>query len=150
LSVPILSLWNRIQGFIAAFLSGLIFLIAGIADVPVFGQTYIEFVLKYFPGLDSTTQTALAQTLNVMMLIADYTGLSVLAAAVLILLGRVRIARIILFFVVGVGIFGFAVPIFAALFQGASSLEIAINSVSTKYALAALFALLAQNYAKKA
>lgn len=148
--MPVLSLWNRIQGFIAAFLSGLIFLIAGIMDVPVFGQTYIEFVLKYFPWLDSATRAALSQTLAIMMLIADYTGLIVLAAAVLILLGRVRIARLILFIVVGVGIFAFAVPIFTALFQGAASLEIAINSVSTKYALAALFALLAQNYAKKA
>ena len=150
MSVPVLSLWNRIQAFIAAFLSGLIFLIAGITDVPVFGQTYVEFVLNNFPWLDPATQAALSQTLAIMMLIADYTGLIVLVAAVLILFGRVRIARLILFIVVGVGIFAFAVPIFTALFQGAASLEIALNSVSTKYALAALFALLAQNYAKKA
>jgi len=150
MSVPVLSLWNRIQAFIAALLSGLIFLVAGITDVPVFGQTYIEFVLKYFPWLDAGTQAALSQTLSIMMLIADFTGLLILVAAVLILLGRVRIAGLILFFIASVGIFAFAVPIFTAMIQGVVSLEIALNSVSTKYALAALFAMLARSYVKKA
>jgi hypothetical protein len=144
LNVPVLSLWNRIQGFIAALLSGLIFLIAGI-NLPIFGRTILEFLQTTFPGLSGYTQTIL----NIMMLIASYTGVLVLVAAVLILLGRTAIARVILFFVVSVGIFAFAVPVFTALFQGANSLEIAINGISTKYALAALFALLAKNYAKK-
>jgi hypothetical protein len=145
MSVPVLSLWNRIQGFIAALLSGLIFLIAGI-NLPIFGQSILETLQTYFPTLDIYTGTIL----SVMMIVASYTGLIVLVAAVLILIGRVAIARVILFFTVSVGIFTFAVPVFIAIFQGVNSLDIAINGISTKYALAALFALLAKNYAKNA
>ena len=142
--MPVLTLWDRIQGFIAALLSGLIFLIAGI-NLPIFGQTILEFLQTHFPGLGAYTQSIL----NIMMLVASYTGVFVLVAAVLILLGRTVIARVILFFTISVGIFAFAVPVFTAIFQGANTLEVAINGISTKYALAALFALLAKNYAKK-
>jgi hypothetical protein len=145
MSVPVLSLWNRIQGFIAALLSGLIFLIAGI-NLPVFGQSLLEILQSYFPALDVYTGTVL----SIMLIVANYTGLIVLAAAILILIGRVAIARLILFITIGVGIFAFAIPVFTAFFQGVNSLDIALNGISTKYALAVLFALLAQNYAKKA
>ncbi len=143
MAVAVLSLSNRIQGFIAAFLSGLIFLVAGI-NLPIFGQTILEFLQTYIVGLDANIQI----TLNFLMLIASYTGVSVLVAAVLILLKKPRIARILLFFVASVGIFTFAVPVFTAIVQGANSLEVAINGFATKYALAALFAILAKNYCK--
>ncbi len=151
MSLPVVSKWNRIQAFIAALLAGVVFLVAGIRDMPVFGQTYIEFVANYFPGLDPTAAAAaLAQTLTVMMLIADFTGWIIFGAAILILLGRVRIARIILFFVAGVGLFAFAIPLLTGLIHGVASLEMAIDSVATKYAVAALLAMMARLYVKKA
>ncbi|MHA1831779.1 MAG: hypothetical protein ACTSWR_09635 [Candidatus Helarchaeota archaeon] len=55
----------------------------------------------------------------------------------------------ILFIVMGVGIFAFVVPIFTALINGIAQLSIAIDSISAKYAVAVLFALLAKLYADK-
>ncbi len=49
----------------------------------------------------------------------------------------------------GVGIFAFVVPIFTALINGIAQLSIAIDSISAKYAVAVLFALLAKLYADK-
>ncbi|MHA1650596.1 MAG: hypothetical protein ACTSYB_10425 [Candidatus Helarchaeota archaeon] len=150
MSLPGLSVWNRIQAFICAFLAGLIFIISGITSLPVFGQKYLEFVQTYFTSLDPIAQATLAQILTIMMLIADFAGIIILVAAVLILVNKIRLARIILFFTVGVGVIGFAIPIFAGLFNGIASLEMAIDSISTKYAVAALLALLARVYVKKA
>ncbi|MFX1295463.1 MAG: hypothetical protein ACFFD2_11525 [Promethearchaeota archaeon] len=148
MSLPGLSLWNRVQASICAFLSGIIFVIYGLSSI-VFGYSYLEFVQTYFTGLSPTAQVALSNIIDILMLISNFAGWIVLVSAVLILLGRVRIARIILFITVGIGTFAFALPLFIALFNGVASLELALDSVATKYAVAVLLALLARSYARK-
>lgn len=148
MSVPGFSLWNRIQAFICALLSALILIIYGLSSF-VFGYTYLDFVQTYFITLSPSIQATITQIMDVMLWISGVAGWIVLAAAFLILAGKTGIARIVLFITVGIGSFAFALPFFIALFHGLASLEIALDSVATKYAVAALLAMLARAYARK-
>ncbi|MHA1229680.1 MAG: hypothetical protein ACTSRP_04495 [Candidatus Helarchaeota archaeon] len=140
---------NRIKAFITSFCAGIIFLVSGITDIPIFGQRYLEFVQTYFSSIDPTIQVVISNVLNIMMTIANYTGLIVFISSILILFGRVRITRIILFIVVGIGIYGFLIPIITALVGGIYSVSLVIDSISTKYAVAVLLTLISKQYLDK-
>ena len=139
---------NRIKGFLSAFTAGLIFLISGITDIPIFGQSYIEIILEY-TTLDAITQATLGNILNIMMFISNFTGAIILGAAFLILFKRIRIAKIILLIVMAAGLFGFFIPIFVSIFGGIFSMAAAINAIASKYAVAVLLTLLSKQFADK-
>ncbi|MHA1268169.1 MAG: hypothetical protein ACTSPY_00155 [Candidatus Helarchaeota archaeon] len=143
------SLMNRIKSFLVAIAAGIIFIVSGITDTPVFGQSYIEFILSH-TNFDLGTQLALSNILNIMMLIANFTGAAIIIAGFLILFKRIRIARIILFIVMAAGLYGFIIPIFVSIAGGLSSLSIAVDAVASRYAVAVLLTLLAKLYADKA
>ena len=148
MSVTGLTTWNRIQAFICALLSAVILIVYGLSSF-IFGYSYLDFVQTYFITLVPATQAMIIQIMDVMLWISSFAGWVVLIAAFLILAGKTTIARLILFITVGIGTFAFALPFFIALFHGLASLEIALDSVATKYAVAALLALLARSYARK-
>ncbi|TFF88868.1 MAG: hypothetical protein EU549_02200 [Promethearchaeota archaeon] len=142
------NLMNRIKGFLSALTAGIIFLVSGITDIPVFGQSYIELVLEN-TMLDPVTQTTLGNILNIMMLISNFTGAIILIAAFLILFKRVRIAKIIILIVMAAGLFGFVIPIFVSITGGITSLSATIDAIASKYAVAVLLAMLSKQYASK-
>jgi hypothetical protein len=148
MSKKISNLMNRIKGFLTAFTAGFIFLISGITDTPIFGQSYIELLLAN-TTFDTITQGTLSNILNIMMLISNFTGAIILIAAFLILLKRVRIAKIIIFIVMAAGIFGFIIPVYVSIIGGAISSSAAINAIVSKYAVAVLLTLLSKQYAEK-
>lgn len=139
----VLSLWTRILGFIAALLSGLIFVVGSLRAV-LFGESFLEYLIV---ELGITVESA--GVLTIIMTIATYAGWIILVAAVLILLGRVRIAKIILFIVIGTGLLGFFIPVVAALAQGTITMEVLLNGDATMYLVATLFGLIAKLYCDK-
>ncbi|MBD3227772.1 MAG: hypothetical protein GF329_06250 [Candidatus Lokiarchaeota archaeon] len=142
------NLMNRIKGFLSAFTAGIIFLVSGITDIPVFGQSYIQLILEN-TVLDPATQATLGGILNIMMLISNFTGAIILVAAFLVLFKRVRIAKIIIFIVMAAGLFGFVIPVFVSIAGGITSLTATIDAIASKYAVAVLLAMLSKQYAGK-
>jgi len=139
----VFSLYTRILAFIAALLSGLIFILGSLRAV-FFGESFIEYLLN-----ELMLSVALAQVFNILMLIASFAGWIILIAAVLILLKRIRIAKIILMIVIGTGLLSFFIPVVAALVQGTLSLQVLLNGDATMYLVATLFGMIAKLYCDK-
>ncbi|NVM30912.1 MAG: hypothetical protein HWN65_18875 [Candidatus Helarchaeota archaeon] len=144
-----LSLWPRIMGFVAAVLSGLIFVL-GSLRATFFGESFID----YLTGDPLYLPLDLASTYDILMKVAGYAGYIILAAAVLILLGRVRIAKIILFIFIGTGLLSFFIPVIASLSSTGLSpqdlLTVLLNGDATMYLVATLFGIIAKLYCDKA
>ena len=143
-SEAVLSIWSRIMGFVAALLSGLIFVLGGLRGV-FFGESFAVNLINTL-GLDPVV----AQTYDMILSAAAYAGWIILAAAVLIILGRVRIAKIILFIVIGAGLLSFFLPVVAAIGQGTLSLQVLLNGDATMFLVATLFGIIAKLYCDKA
>jgi len=142
------SVKTKISAFVAALLSGLIFLYSGIVDNPVFGQSILEKVQLYFGNVSPAVQGGLAAALNVLLLIANFTGFVVFAAAILILVNKTKAAKITLMIAIGTGLFAFITPIIPAFFVGSDAIRMALEGIATKYALAVLFGLISRLYLK--
>ncbi|NVM53169.1 MAG: hypothetical protein HWN66_05660 [Candidatus Helarchaeota archaeon] len=136
-------MWTRILAFAAALLSGLIFVL-GSLRAQFFGESFAQYLIIYF-GMEAT----LAQTFDILMKIVNFAGWIILAAAVLILIKRVRIAKIILFIVIGTGLISFFIPVIAALAQGTLTVEVLLNGDATMYLVATLFGIIAKLYTDK-
>lgn len=140
-----MSLWARIMAFVAALLSGLIFVLGSLRGV-FFGVSFADYLAAIIPGIE----TGLAQTLEILMMVASFVGWIILVAAILILIGRVRIAKLILFIVIGTGLLSFFIPVVAALTQGTLSLQVLLNGDATMYLVAVLFGMIAKLNCDKA
>ncbi|MHA1132423.1 MAG: hypothetical protein ACTSQQ_16670 [Candidatus Helarchaeota archaeon] len=131
------------MAFSAAMLSGLIFIL-GSLRAQLFGMSYLDYLTSVL-GLDIST----AQIFNVLMLVASYAGWIILAAAALILIRKDRIAKIILFFVIGTGLISFLIPVIAALVSNSLSLGILLNGDATVFLVATLFGIISKLYVDK-
>ena len=140
-----MSIWARIMAFIAAILSGLIFILGSLRAV-FFGQSFIVYLQD--PPFNLSFD--IAGIFDILMKIASFAGYIILGAAVLILLGKVRIAKIILLIVIGTGLLSFFIPVMAALSQGTISIEVLLNGDSTMYLVATLFGIIAKLNCDKA
>ncbi|MHA1831780.1 MAG: hypothetical protein ACTSWR_09640 [Candidatus Helarchaeota archaeon] len=89
MSKVVLGFWNRIKAFLACFVSGIIFLVSGITNIPIFGQRYLEFIQNYFTGLDPISQVIIANILAIMILISDFVGCIIFISSFLILFNRI-------------------------------------------------------------
>lgn len=132
------SIWTRLMAFVAAILSGLIFIFGSLRAV-FFGQSFIEYLMVDL-GLAQST----AEAFNILMMVACYAGWIILGAAVMIIIGRKRIAKYILLIVIGTGLLSFLVPVIAALAQGTLSMEVLLNGDATMYLVAVLFGMIAK------
>ena len=137
------SIWSKILAVIAAILSGLIFIV-GSLRAQFFGQSFLEYLIVEL-GLAVST----AQAFNILMMVASFAGWIILGAAVLIAIGRVRIAKIILFIVIGTGLISFLIPVIAAIASNTLSLEILLNGDATIFLVATLFGIIAKLYLDK-
>lgn len=144
----VLSLWTRILAFIAAVLSGLIFVLGSLRAV-FFGQSFAGYLTSLVPSI----APAVAEAFETVMLVASFAGWIILGAAVLILLGRVRIAKLILFIVIGTGLLSFFIPVVATISQGTLDsqelLVVLLNGDATMYLVATLFGIIAKLYCDK-
>jgi len=140
-----MSIWARIMAFVAAVLSGLIFIVGSLRAV-FFGQSFIVYLQD--PPFNLSFD--IAGIFDILMKIASFAGYIILGAAVLILLGKVRIAKIILLIVIGTGLLSFFIPVMAALSQGTISIEVLLNGDSTMYLVATLFGIIAKLNCDKA
>ncbi len=137
------SIWTKILAFIAATLSGLIFVL-GSLRAQFFGQSFLEYLIMEL-GLAQST----AELFNILMMVASFAGWIILGAAVLILIGKIRIAKIILFIVIGTGLFSFFIPVIAALVNGTLTMEVLLNGDATMFLVATLFGIIAKLYCDK-
>ncbi len=137
------SIWSRILAFTAALLCGLIFVL-GSLRAQFFGMSYLDYLITVL-GLAPST----AQIFSVMMMVASYAGWIILAAAVLIIVKKDRIAKIILFIVIGTGLISFLIPVIAAIASNTLSLEILLNGDATIFLVATLFGIIAKLYLDK-
>jgi len=143
------SFWDLFKGFLTAFVSGLIFLFSGISNIPIYGQNCILLIQKYFSFLDPSIQEITGQILDIMMIISNFVGSIILAASVLILLGKYRISRIILIIVMGAGVISFVIPIFASFAGGIDAIMASIDHLSNRYAVAVLLAMISKLFLAK-
>ncbi len=133
------------MAFAAALLSGLIFVL-GSLRATFFGVSFIDYLTG--PPLNLTLD--LAQTFDIIMKIASYAGWIILGAALLIAIGKIKIAKIILFIVIGTGLISFLIPVIAAMMGGSLTLGVLLNGDATMYLVATLFGIIAKLYCDKA
>lgn len=138
-----LTLKKRVYGAIATFVAGLIFLVSGIANVTTVTRA-ADFVANNFPDLPAEAQTILGNVIYYSSLVADFTGSIVLVAVVLILLGKTKSAGIILMITISAGLFGLAIPLVTAIPQGIIALQMAVEGIVSKYAIATLLVTIAR------
>ncbi|MHA1267534.1 MAG: hypothetical protein ACTSRS_20025 [Candidatus Helarchaeota archaeon] len=139
----VFSLWTRILACIAAILSGLIFIVGSLRAI-FFGESFLLYLIN-----EMGISTTLAPVLDILMTIATYAGWIILLAAILILIKRIRIAKIILFIVIGTGLLSFFIPVIAALAEGTITIKILMNGDATMYLVATLFGIIAKLYCDK-
>ncbi len=143
----LITLRKRIYSFVAATLSGLIFIASRILTA-LYATRVAESIQNNFPDLKEQYQLMLTKLIEYTSLIADYIGWVILVAGVLILLNKTFIAKILIYVTVGSGMVAFAIPVFAAIPEGWLAVQIAIESLATKYVLASCLAIMAFLYAK--
>ncbi len=137
------------MAFVAAVLSGLIFVLGSLRTV-FFGESFAGYIQDLFPAIGDP----LAQALETLMLVANFAGWIILFAAVLIAIGRLHIAKLILFIVIGAGLFSFFIPVIGALtspgITGDELLTVLLNGDATMYLVAVLFGIIAKLNCDKA
>ena len=110
------------------------------------GIKIIEFVQEYFNDLSVTTQTTLAEILNILMTISNYLGMVIIVIGILIFLGKEKIAKYLFIITIGAGIFGLAIPLFSALILGDQAIDTVINSIGTKYIVVICLSIMTKLY----
>ena len=88
--------------------------------------------------------------LSVLLLIANWVGVIAIVCGILFLVGKRKIANIILLITLSSGIFGFLIPIIFAIPEGFGAIAIAVNGIATKQAVPVLLLALAKAYSKEA
>ena len=136
----------RIKALICALLAGLILIYSEISMRVGLGIKIIEFVQNYFVGLSMTMQVVLAEILNLLITISNYLGMVIIVVGILIFFGKTKVAKYLFIFTIGAGIFGLAIPLFSALLYGGQALEVAINSIGTKYIVVICLSIMTKLY----